>query len=537
MATYTRNNAWNSDGDFTNTDLLWYAKGVRQMMGRTLDNQASWWFFAAIHGEYVNPKTRPKAFPSWAVLKSPPTVPTTPLPTRAIQELFWNQCQHGTWYFLPWHRGYLLALEAQLREDIVSLGGPSGWALPYWNYFGGNNGNQYKMPPAFSAKKLPDGTQNPLYVSMRYGPDNNGKIYIPTPTGSAAHPADANLSDGTVLESCLANDLFTGSDSITKSPGFGGLATGFHHIGRTFGSIESDPHNLVHVYIGGAISNKDAGLMSDPGIAALDPIFYLHHANIDRIWAVWNIGGNSNPSDPKWLNGPTRQFVMPWSQGQSWHYTPMQMDNLNELNYTYEELAAPASTGSAPALALRLDLLGATAAANKVKKGLAIQRLPKHTELLGANTGAVPVRGPITNASVRIEPKVLRKVEESLVNASEKSLPDRVYLKLENIRGTSDAAVLGVYVNLPADAKPGVRGRFFAGSVALFGLRRASMDDGQHAGDGLTFLLDITPTIDRMFVSKLLDVASLRIDIIPTRKLPDGVDIKIGRMRVYRETY
>jgi tyrosinase len=35
--------------------------------------------------------------------------------------------------------------------------------------------------------------------------------------------------------------------------------------------------------------------MSDPGIAALDPIFYLHHCNIDRMWAVWNGGGKANP--------------------------------------------------------------------------------------------------------------------------------------------------------------------------------------------------------------------------------------------------
>ncbi len=55
MATYTRSNAWNGGGTFNNKDLYWYAIGVRAMMARALDDPASWWFFAAIHGEYVTP--------------------------------------------------------------------------------------------------------------------------------------------------------------------------------------------------------------------------------------------------------------------------------------------------------------------------------------------------------------------------------------------------------------------------------------------------------------------------------------------------
>ena len=63
MANYLRKNAWNNGGDFSNPDLLWYAKGVGKMMSRPLDNLASWWFYAAIHGEYVNPTTA--CFDAW----------------------------------------------------------------------------------------------------------------------------------------------------------------------------------------------------------------------------------------------------------------------------------------------------------------------------------------------------------------------------------------------------------------------------------------------------------------------------------------
>ena len=63
MATFTRANAWNNGGTFANTDLLWYAKGVGAMQARTLNDPSSWWFFAAIHGEYVTTS----GFPGWGL--------------------------------------------------------------------------------------------------------------------------------------------------------------------------------------------------------------------------------------------------------------------------------------------------------------------------------------------------------------------------------------------------------------------------------------------------------------------------------------
>jgi hypothetical protein len=44
------------------------------------------------------------------------------------------------------------------------------------------------------------------------------------------------------------------------------------------------------------------GWMIDPGCAALEPIFWLHHANIDRLWNAWIAlgGGRANPTDSSW---------------------------------------------------------------------------------------------------------------------------------------------------------------------------------------------------------------------------------------------
>ncbi|MGI8744754.1 MAG: tyrosinase family protein [Bryobacteraceae bacterium] len=66
------------------------------------------------------------------------------------------------------------------------------------------------------------------------------------------------------------------------TPEFGGPDTTalgcFWHGGGKSSLLENNPHNQVHNYVGGP---NTEGLMGDPGLAALDPIFYLHHADIE----------------------------------------------------------------------------------------------------------------------------------------------------------------------------------------------------------------------------------------------------------------
>jgi tyrosinase len=494
-----------------------------------------------MHGEYVNPQTawypKPAAFPGWSFIKLSPNVPTTPLPSQADQDLFWNQCQHGTWYFLPWHRGYLISLEAQLRKDIISLSGPADWALPYWSYFGGANGSQYVMPPAFAAQTLPDGSANFLYVALRYGPDGDENIYVPTPDGEAAHPGDPNFAPGDVTLDCMTSRLFT-TTSPPTAPGFGGANTGFLHGGQNHGNLETNPHDQVHGFVGSFPTPPQGsiqGLMAIPNTAALDPIFYLHHANIDRLWAGWNTNGNFNPPNADWLSGPTtRKFVMPGGAGnQPWYYTPNQVDNLDKLNYIYEELPPPPAPAPAE-LVMRLNSLGATDAAEKAKIEPQSSALPMLTELIGANEGPLRIEGSTTRTLVRLDTLVRRKVMASLVHPSEISPPDHVFIKLENVRGDFDAAAFGVYINLPEGAKPRNSPEFLAGTVSLFGLHLASIEDGPHSGEGLTFLLDATHIIDHLHLSRQLDVGSLRVSLVTTRELPPEAKITVGRVSLYR---
>lgn len=503
MSKFIRKNAWREQGTFENLDLLWYAKGVGIMQSRALNDESSWWFFAAIHGEYISEST----FPGWGAIPGPPAVPNTPAPSKSIQDKFWNQCQHQSWYFPPWHRGYLLALEDQIRSVVISLGGPRDWALPYWNYLGSNN--EFNIPSAFTEQKLPDGTPNPLYVYARFGPNNDGNIYIEIPP----------VSDG-----CQANTVYTGSNAQTSNPGYGGGKTGFSHGGGVSGNLESNPHNIVHVQIGGG-KNDIWGLMSDPGIAALDPIFYLHHSNIDRMWAAWSADGNENPKDANWLSGPKasgeREFIMPMANGNSWIYTPADVDNLNQLNYDYDDLQLAKAPILANALTKRFTKLGINTENLSFDKNM---DFGNNSELIGANQAPIKLETSGIKTSIKFSNRAFNITRNNLKEASLSQIPDQVYLQIENVKGSMDANILSVSINDK-----------LAGHVSLFGLRNSSKLDGHHGGEGLTFILNVTDIFDDLHIDKALDINSINVNILPKHNISDDQNIIVGRVSLYRE--
>jgi tyrosinase len=77
--------------------LFWYEKAVGQMRMRATADPLSWDYQRAVHG-------------------------TTMLPPAMTG--FWAECQHGTSFFLPWHRMYLYYFERIVRQIIKDPGGP-----------------------------------------------------------------------------------------------------------------------------------------------------------------------------------------------------------------------------------------------------------------------------------------------------------------------------------------------------------------------------------------------------------------------------
>ena len=159
--------------------------------------------------------------------------------------------------------------------------------------------------------------------------------------------------------------------------------------------------------------------------------------------------------------------------------------------------------------------------------------LPKDAELLGASSQALEIRASGADTIVKLNPNGQRKLLEGLANVSAETSLLRVYLMLENIRGSQDATVLSAYVNLPEGARPGDHRDLLAGSVGLYGLSRASSADDGNRGAGLAFILEITRIIIDLVATKSFDADEIRVSIVPNRQLPDSTDIVIGRIVIF----
>ncbi len=492
-------------GDDWADPILWYARAVGQLRKQPLAASKSWRFYAAIHGFNRD---------LWELVGYYSS--GDKMPSKSDIDTYWNQCQHGSWYFLPWHRGYLMAFEALIRDEVVNLNGPHNWTLPYWNYF---KPGQAKMPKAFGSPDWPDGRgNNPLYEVHRYGPKNDGEIMVPL--------SEVNMK-------ALLEEDFVGVTS-GGGTGFGGPDTGFEHGGRHHGAIETQPHDWVHGLVGGQSPDGTfPGLMSNPIIAGLDPIFWLHHANIDRLWESWLHSSqvHSNPDALNWINGPSsigdRNFSMPKLDGTVWTYSPGDMADLSTLGYIYDELEKPVKgvgTGE------RLERLGLTA------KGRFEMEAGKNVELIGANKEPLELLGVEARTTVTMNPEMRKKVMKSLMlpPGERVVVPDRMFLNLENVRGNRDSTAFHVYVG-GRDKTIHGDPNHLAGSIALFGVTEASDPKGKHAGQGLTFTLDITDIVDALHLTDAFDVDKLDVHLVPTQPVDNKAKVTVGRVSIYRQ--
>ncbi len=512
---YVRKSVWANGGSFSDPILFWYAKGVAALKQKPLSDKTSWRFMAAVHGI-------DKAL--WQQYGY--YTPGEPMPSTAEQKLFWNQCQHSTWYFLPWHRGYVWSIEGLLREEIIKQGGPADWAMPYWDYSDPQNPQARMLPPAFACKTLPDNSENPLYVTQRYGA---GTVPIVLPA------QDVSLG-------ALGVPFFTTEDD-TGPIGFGGGKTIFSHHGGTTGRLESVPHNIVHDGIGGR-SDGGPGLMSYPKTAGLDPIFWLHHANIDRLWMVWNVMlGHPNPTDPAWLKGPLaaeENFVVPTAEGEDYFFTPGDMQDTTDapLNYIYDQ-QQEASFTNVMVAAKAIPQDGVQAKGTEMGDG-------KKAELLGANAAKISLVGVGAKTSVKLDSVLGSKVAQgfqkklsfattrSSVGAEAPKAADQVFLNIENIRAAEDSAIVDVYVNLPDGAKPDDRPDLRAGTIGFFGVSTASRPDQPHGGMGINEVFDITRIVESLESTGTFSIDNLSIDLIPRQTVSEKEGITVERISVYR---
>ncbi|MHA6197429.1 tyrosinase family protein [Pseudomonas wadenswilerensis] len=513
--TYVRKDLWKL-GETWNPTLLWYAKAVQELQKRPITDPTSWRFLAAMHG-----------FDEQLWIEDGYYTKGEKLPPATDRELFWNRCQHRTWFFLPWHRPYVLSFEQIVRAAVEKLGGPKDWALPYWDYDDfAERPETLKLPQEFYDKTLPDGTPNPLAlrVDLRYGLSGDGIIKLDPVQLDFAQAANEVQYKGT----SKANPGFGGQNPQQTAPN-----------DLAFGYLESSPHNHVHNMVGGDNGKDDdayhEGLMADPRTAGLDPIFWLHHANIDRLWQIWlnRDPSHQNPTESAFVDGPPKgsPFVYPEPNGDSRFWKVGETLDMAALGYTYESFHDPVPKAK-PVLK--------QAAAFAAKPAVAAVKEPV-VELIGANSSSIKLIGRKSASEVRLDKPGLAKVAKSLAAkglvAEHVAAPthERVFLNLENIRGRRNTVYLEVYVGVPAGEQPSAHPELCAGGISLFGVAAASEANDPHGGNGVNASLEITGIVDALRAKGDLDLAHLQIDLVPNKNLSADDELSVGRISLYRQ--
>lgn len=269
--------------------------------------------------------------------------------------------------FLPWHRQFLFMFENALRE----VSHDDSIALPYWDWtdpaarrvvfstsFMGPDGDRRQNHAVLRGPfrrgtwvlKVLDPKQNdPLqytFLSRNLGQWSNVKAL---PTVAQVNAAMAARYYDVAPYSVASNTARSFRNNIEGWRGFSGMkcSKGIMNPVKIKGNKAPNRlHNAVHLWVGGEAGPTDdnAGGTMTLNTSLNDPVFWLHHANIDRLWSKWEAThGNAYAPLTSPMRGQGLDDVMwPWRQS-GYFVSPRSVLDISAMGYAYED--APAAKG------------------------------------------------------------------------------------------------------------------------------------------------------------------------------------------------
>jgi hypothetical protein len=214
---------------------------------------------------------------------------------NTYQRLAWvhdKSCPHGNWFFLPWHRVYTAHYECELirvlSADPVTQAAAAknqlfkfaldNFALPYWDWT-----VNPALPTEFIGKAADGSSLDPKFLHEQFEDFSEARSML----------TFDNSANGPVGRATIDRAM-----AITDFYGFGSfpsVGTNGPSDRRSQGLLEQSPHNHIHATMGGIMGSF---------LSPMDPIFWLHHCNVDRLWSMWmnkrlELKQNPMPYDPK----------------------------------------------------------------------------------------------------------------------------------------------------------------------------------------------------------------------------------------------
>lgn len=452
------------------------------------------------------------------------------LPAGSPQNWFRNafihlmDCPHGNWWFYVWHRGYLGFFE----ETIRNLSHDDEFAIPYWDWttlpqipdsmFDGvlNPQSQFFEPYTRNLAVFTGHFQQALVnywgtlttaqlaqLNTRgyTNPDkmwNDVTGYDPASkngiSGNMAYAITCGsrylTRDNPHLDQCTTYDVSPEVISCGLSPtlfndptpalSFTSSKTSSHESPPgSFSVLEGFPHNKVHNYIGGVgpIDPGPYGNMTN-FLSPVDPIFFLHHSNMDRLWDVWTNKQKQRglpylPTGADLVQLSEEPFLFYVNGSGQYVGTSKAGDYLSteRFNYDYE----PGGFGE------------------KIQTTGLLQKMP-------------PVKGTVRGSQATVTLST-SAIQQHLQSGTPPSLVAEVTLPQPNVN--SPGREFDVLVGAPADAPGDCQSPSYAGTMAFFGPTMNML-----AGHNVTFVVPL-PKKAEAFHNLTAATVAVNIRVVP----------------------
>ncbi|KAJ6461251.1 Di-copper centre-containing protein [Mycena vitilis] len=229
-------------------------------------------------------------------------------------DLVYMHMIHDTGLFLPWHRWFVAVYEEALKSKCGFNG-----TSPYWNWVQDSDdvfgSSMFKDSDPVSGLggwgdaandiRVPDGAfSNASTFRLTYPSPHSlrrnwtMKPFVDFPLAGFLSASDEQLD---------ANATFTPAERNKLVNGFVGDYVGFQKYFEGF----NGSHGAVHEMMGGDLAGKCPGdapsdCVGGPTFSANEPLFWMHHAMVDKMWYDWQ---NADPSNTKAFYGGSVQAL------------------------------------------------------------------------------------------------------------------------------------------------------------------------------------------------------------------------------------
>jgi len=298
-----------------------------------------------------------------------------------------------------------------------------------------------------------------------------------------------------------------------------------------FGFALQAPHGSVHTEIGG-----EDGIMSTRATSANDPIFWLHHCNVDRLWDYWiNLGGGrANPSDPEFLN---QTFSYVDENGSVVTHRVEEILYSSQLGYRYDNVPNPSPilqfAAEPPRPRVMMAPMGLGHAVIEAGQEPAVG-LPIATSAKPEDAPRKPLGFRTETVKLAATPPPMRAFAPAPGGnvPARAARPPRYVLRVEDIK--FDAIpnfTYGVYLNVPEGQEPSEQTQdYLAGTINFFarsgegGPRGHGHGDAAKKGGTFTQSFDVTALVERLKAKgQWKGDENIRVDLRPlVRVSPTG---------------